>query len=132
MLDSNIRDGLFHEYKKFGKVISVFVEGYNENRYAIVSFKCPDHAEKAYEQSKTKVFFGQEIVVERHDGVDVEDSDLCLSDKVLDEYHYRATKTLFVGNLDADIKTVNQLQDVFKDYGQILVSNFNDNTVLFC
>ena len=119
--DSSIRDGLFHEYKKYGKVMSVFVEGSDEKRYAIVSFKNADHAEKAYDQSKTKVFFGQQIVVERHDGADVEDTDLCVRDKIMDEYHYRATKTLFVGNLDSDSKTVNQLQDIFKEYGQILV-----------
>ena len=122
ILDSSIRDGLFHEYKKYGKVMSVSVEGYDENRYAVVSFKNSEHADKAYDQSKTKVFFGQEVAVERHEGTDIEDADLCLSEKVMDEYHYRATKTLFVGNLDSDVKTVNQLQEAFKEYGQILVS----------
>ena len=37
--DSSIRDGLYHEYKKFGKVISVNVVGQGEERHAIVSFK---------------------------------------------------------------------------------------------
>lgn len=37
--DSSIRDGLFHEYKKFGRVTSVSVIGSAEDRHAIVSFK---------------------------------------------------------------------------------------------
>ena len=37
--DTSLRDGLFHEYKKHGKVTSVNVFGQSEDRYAIVSFK---------------------------------------------------------------------------------------------
>ncbi len=38
-LDTSLRDGLFHEYKKHGKVTSVNVMGNGGDRYAIVSFK---------------------------------------------------------------------------------------------
>lgn len=37
--DTSLRDGLFHEYKKHGKVTSVVVEGEGTDRFAIVSFK---------------------------------------------------------------------------------------------
>ena len=37
--DTSLRDGLFHEYKKYGKVTAVQVCGVAESRYAIVSFK---------------------------------------------------------------------------------------------
>ena len=37
--DTSLRDGLFHEYKKHGKVTSVNVVGNGDDRYAIVSFK---------------------------------------------------------------------------------------------
>ena len=37
--DSSIRDGLFHEYKKYGKVTSVSILGTGEDRHAVVSFK---------------------------------------------------------------------------------------------
>ena len=37
--DTSIRDGLFHEYKKFGKVLSVMIVGQGEQRHAIVTFK---------------------------------------------------------------------------------------------
>ena len=36
--NSSIRDGLFHEYKKYGKV-SVHIAGSGEDRHAVVSFK---------------------------------------------------------------------------------------------
>lgn len=38
-IDTSLRDGLFHEYKKHGKVTSVNVIGETDTRYAIVSFK---------------------------------------------------------------------------------------------
>lgn len=37
--DSSIRDGLYHDYKKYGKVLSINVIGQGEERHAIVSFK---------------------------------------------------------------------------------------------
>ena len=37
--DTSLRDGLFHEYKKFGKVMSVSIKGEKEERFAIVTFK---------------------------------------------------------------------------------------------
>jgi len=37
--DTSIRDGLFHEYKKYGKVLSVGVVGSGDERHAIVTFK---------------------------------------------------------------------------------------------
>jgi len=37
--NSSVRDGLFHEYKKYGKVMSVHISGSGDDRHAIVSFK---------------------------------------------------------------------------------------------
>ena len=37
--NSSVRDGLFHEYKKYGKVTSVHIIGSGDDRHAIVSFK---------------------------------------------------------------------------------------------
>lgn len=36
--DSSLKDGLFHEYKKHGKVSCVKVVGLNQDRYAVVSY----------------------------------------------------------------------------------------------
>ena len=40
----------------------------------------------------------------------------------LDEYHPKATRTLFVGNLEKEI-TIQQLREIFKPFGEIIVSN---------
>lgn len=61
--DTSLKDGLFHEYKKHGKVTWVNVVGQNENRHAIVCFKKPEDAEKALEVSYDKLFFGCKIEV---------------------------------------------------------------------
>lgn len=37
--DSSIKDGLFHEFKKFGQVTAVTVQGVGEDRKGIVFFK---------------------------------------------------------------------------------------------
>lgn len=39
LTDTSLRDGLFHEYKKYGKVNAVLVAGAGEERYAVVSFR---------------------------------------------------------------------------------------------
>lgn len=49
--DTSLKDGLFHEYKKHGKVTWVKVVGQGPERYAIVCFKKPEDVEKALEVS---------------------------------------------------------------------------------
>lgn len=39
----------------------------------------------------------------------------------LDEYHHKATRTLFVGNLTKD-STKEELKSYFRHYGEILVN----------
>ena len=53
-----------------------------------------------------------------------DDCELKLPDKEWDEYHHKATRTLFVGNLEKDIEP-EQLRDFFKHYGEILVSHIH-------
>ncbi|OWF44060.1 Protein split end [Mizuhopecten yessoensis] len=119
--DTSLRDGLFHEYKKYGKVNAVQVAGSNDDRYAIVSFKKAEDAEKAYEASLDKTFFGARIKVQVHEGIaDTEDNEFRPPEAELDEYHPKATRTLFVGNLEKDI-TTQELRDRFGEYGEIIV-----------
>ncbi len=40
----------------------------------------------------------------------------------MDEYHPKATKTLFVGNLCSSTTTQEDLQRIFMAYGDIIVS----------
>ena len=37
--DTSLRDGLFHDFKKYGKINAVLVTGANEDRYAVVSYR---------------------------------------------------------------------------------------------
>ena len=46
--DTSLRDGLFHEYKKFGKVMSVSIKGEKEERFAIVTFKKYEYYNTVY------------------------------------------------------------------------------------
>jgi len=55
--DTSLKDGLFHEYKKHGKVVTVKVAGQGSDRVAIVRFKKAEDVEKALEVSRDKLFF---------------------------------------------------------------------------
>lgn len=58
-----MREGLFHDYKKHGKVMAVRLLGSGNDRFAVVCFKKPEDAEKALEASREKLFFGVKIQV---------------------------------------------------------------------
>uniref|UniRef100_T1J4C3 Msx2-interacting protein n=1 Tax=Strigamia maritima TaxID=126957 RepID=T1J4C3_STRMM len=117
--DTSLKDGLFHEYKKHGKVTTVKVIGQGTDRYAVVCFKKPEDVEKALEVSKDKLFFGSKIEVTSHEGLDVEDNEFRPLEAELDEFHPKATRTLFIGNLEKDITTA-ELRKHFEQFGEII------------
>ncbi|XP_022247610.1 protein split ends-like isoform X2 [Limulus polyphemus] len=117
--DTSLKDGLFHEYKKHGKVTIVKVIGQGTDRYAVVCFKKPDDVEKALEVSKDKLFFGCKIEVTAHEGLDGEDNEFRPLEAELDEYHPKATRTLFIGNLEKDITHLD-LRKHFEQFGEII------------
>ncbi|XP_046808400.1 protein split ends isoform X1 [Lucilia cuprina] len=117
--DTSLKDGLFHEYKKHGKVTWVKVVGQNAERYALVCFKKPEDVEKALEVSHDKLFFGCKIEVEPYQGYDVEDNEFRPYEAELDEYHPKSTRTLFIGNLEKEI-TSNELRQHFECFGEII------------
>lgn len=61
--DTSLKDGLFHEFKKYGKVKSVQIHGALEERYGLVFFRQQEDQEKALCASKGKLFFGMQIEV---------------------------------------------------------------------
>lgn len=117
--DTSLKDGLFHEYKKHGKVTWVKVVGQSSDRYAIVCFKKPDDVEKALEVSYDKLFFGCKIEVAPYQGYDVEDNEFRPYEAELDEFHPKATRTLFIGNLEKDV-TASDLRKHFDQFGEII------------
>lgn len=118
--DTSLKDGLFHEYKKHGKVTWVKVVGAAGDRYALVCFKKPEDVEKALEVSHDKLFFGCKIEVGPYQGYDVEDNEFRPYEAELDEYHPKATRTLFIGNLEKDV-TASELRKHFEPFGEIIV-----------
>jgi RNA recognition motif-containing protein len=117
--DTSLKDGLFHEYKKHGKVTWVKVVGQNHDRYALVCFKKPEDVDKALEVSQDKLFFGCKIEVQSYQGYDVDDNEFRPYEAELDEYQPKSTRTLFIGNLEKDI-TVTELRKHFECFGEIL------------
>ncbi|XP_030745422.1 protein split ends-like isoform X3 [Sitophilus oryzae] len=116
--DTSLKDGLFHEYKKHGKVRWVKVVGQNADRYAIVCFKKPEDAEKALEVSYDKLFFGCKIEVASYAVCDVDDGEFRYESEI-DEYNPKATRTLFIGNLEKDV-TASDLRKHFEQFGEII------------
>ncbi|KAA0711704.1 Msx2-interacting protein SMART/HDAC1-associated repressor protein SPEN -like protein [Triplophysa tibetana] len=118
--DTSLKDGLFHEFKKYGKVTSVQIHGALEERYGLVFFRQQEDQEKALGVSKGKLFFGMQIEVTAWNGPETEsENEFRPLDGRIDEFHPKATRTLFIGNLE---KTTNyqQLLDVFQRFGEIV------------
>lgn len=60
---------------------------------------------------------------------EVEDADFKPPEAELDEYHPKATRTLFVGNLEKDIGS-EELREIFNAYGEILVCSNSQGSLL--
>ncbi|XP_055296443.1 protein split ends isoform X2 [Sitodiplosis mosellana] len=132
--DTSLKDGLFHEYKKHGKVTWVKVVGQSSERYALVCFKKPEDVVKALEVSHDKLFFGCKIAVAPYQGFDVDDNEFRPYEAELDEYHPKATRTLFIGNLEKDI-TATELRKNFDCFGEIIeidIKKQGVNAYAFC
>ena len=118
--DTSLKDGLFHEYKKHGKVVTVKVAGQGSDRVAIVRFKKAEDVDKALEVSRDKLFFGCKIEVTSWDsGLDLDDNEFRPLEADLDEYHPKATRTLFIGNLEKEV-TSTELRVHFEAFGPII------------
>ncbi|XP_039251148.2 uncharacterized protein LOC120328686 isoform X2 [Styela clava] len=115
---TSLRDGVFHEFKKYGKVKSVLIRGEGVDRHALVLFRTAAEANKAVSHAKTKLLFGAAIEASIYEG-EVSGQELEEGGGIIDEFHPRASRTLFVGNLD---KTVgySDIQNIFIRFGEIV------------
>ncbi|XP_030275189.1 msx2-interacting protein isoform X3 [Sparus aurata] len=116
--DTSLKDGLFHEFKKHGKVTSVQIHGASEDRYGLVFFRQQEDQEKALTVSKGKLFFGMMIEVTAWNGPESENEFRPLDGRI-DEFHPKATRTLFIGNLEKTT-SYQQLLDIFQRFGEIV------------
>ncbi|XP_031235195.1 msx2-interacting protein isoform X2 [Mastomys coucha] len=118
--DTSLKDGLFHEFKKFGKVTSVQIHGTSEERYGLVFFRQQEDQEKALTASKGKLFFGMQIDVTAWVGPETEsENEFRPLDERIDEFHPKATRTLFIGNLEKTT-TYHDLRNIFQRFGEIV------------
>ncbi|XP_055748447.1 msx2-interacting protein-like isoform X2 [Salvelinus fontinalis] len=123
--DTSLKDGLFHEFKKYGKVTSVQINGALEERYGLVFFRQQEDQEKALGVSKGKLFFGMQIEVIIWNGPGASttetesENEFRPLDERIDEFHPKATRTLFIGNLE---KTTSHhdLLNIFQRFGEIV------------
>ncbi|KAL4648368.1 msx2-interacting protein-like [Arapaima gigas] len=118
--DTSLKDGLFHEFKKYGKVTSVQIHGTSEERYGLVFFRQQEDQEKALSASKGKLFFGMQIEVTAWNGPETEsENEFRPLDERIDEFHPKATRTLFIGNLEKTT-SYHDLLTVFQRFGEIV------------
>ncbi|XP_050953279.1 msx2-interacting protein isoform X2 [Labeo rohita] len=118
--DTSLKDGLFHEFKKHGKVTSVQIHGASEERYGLVFFRQQEDQEKALSASKGKLFFGMQIDVTAWHGPETEsENEFRPLDERIDEFHPKATRTLFIGNLEKTT-TCHDLLNIFQRFGEIV------------
>ncbi|VVC45470.1 Hypothetical protein CINCED_3A008269 [Cinara cedri] len=118
--DTSLKDGLYHEYKRHGKVTCVKVVGQGCDRYALVFFKKTEDVEKALQVSHDKSFFGSKIEVSTYQGhKDVDDNESRPIETDVDEFHSKATRTLFIGNLNNNTSAAD-LRKTFETFGEII------------
>ncbi|XP_041952876.1 msx2-interacting protein [Alosa sapidissima] len=118
--DTSLKDGLFHEFKKHGKVTSVQIHGASEERYGLVFFRQQEDQEKALTASKGKLFFGMQIEVTLWNGPETEsENEFRPLDERIDEFHPKATRTLFIGNLEKTT-SYHDLLTIFQRFGEIV------------
>ncbi|XP_054464689.1 msx2-interacting protein isoform X2 [Anoplopoma fimbria] len=118
--DTSLKDGLFHEFKKHGKVTSVQIHGASEERYGLVFFRQQEDQEKALGASKGKLFFGMQIEVTAWNGPETEsENEFRPLDERIDEFHPKATRTLFIGNLEKST-AYHDLLSIFQRFGEIV------------
>ncbi|XP_035714893.1 protein split ends isoform X4 [Folsomia candida] len=123
--DTSLKDGLYHEYKKHGKVAWVRVNGTGPDRFAIVCFKSAEHATRAVSVSQGKLFFGCKIQVTPYKhakGEDIiggqdEENRLLVEDEPTSVGY--PTRTVLITGLDATVTSA-ELQAVFDQYGDIV------------
>lgn len=123
--DSSVRDGLYHEFKKYGDVVRIYVNGQGSSRYAIIHFRRPEDAERGIEACRGKMFLGAEMDLQywrddRYEAGDHPPRHRSHVGALMDEeFDPGCTRTLFVGNIEKTT-TFADLKDAFERYGEIV------------
>ena len=130
---SSIQENLYHEFKKYGKLYSLAIKDETNNgrdeRYAILCYASQHDALNASEAFKGKRFMGQTVTCEQINSsqIDTETYQILTKHSGDDHHIPRSSRTLFIGNLPADVKD-KELADLFKKFGHIIDIEIKANT----
>ncbi|CAF3588991.1 unnamed protein product [Adineta steineri] len=116
---------IFVEFKKSCRLLTVKIDGEHESRYALLTFRKSEDVDKALTFATTKTIYGVKIKAEPYDGIpnetdecDIMKRSIC-TDPDFDEYSIKATRTLYIGNLQSEI-SYNELREIYSAYGDII------------
>ncbi|KRY72966.1 Uncharacterized protein T4A_5438, partial [Trichinella pseudospiralis] len=133
--DSSIKSGLYHKFKKLGKVMDVKVIGFRSNRYAILHFENKETAQAAVQKARNDLFFGKPIMLAlAKQSMDIEDNDNCPLVGDVDCHHKSACRTVYIGKLGKHL-TDRRLLKYFSQFGedvQIKHQDFRPLGLPFC
>ena len=114
---ASIKDGVYHEFKKYGKLECVNVTEIKGERQALVLFSRTGPARKALNELAGKRLMGSEMEIEV--AKDVTAKDVKKYGSLVDDSNPRASRTLFVGQISIDVNE-RMLRRNFQDYGNIV------------
>ncbi|KRZ74419.1 Uncharacterized protein T10_3403, partial [Trichinella papuae] len=133
--DSSIKSGLYHKFKRLGKVMDVKVIGFRSNRYAILHFENKETAQAAVQKARNDLFFGKPIMLAlAKQSMDIEDNDNCPFVGDVDCHHKSACRTVYIGKLGKHL-TGRRLLKYFSRFGedvQMKHQNFKPLGLPFC
>ncbi|OUC48044.1 hypothetical protein D917_06471 [Trichinella nativa] len=133
--DFNIKSGLYHKFKRLGKVTDVKVIGFRSDRYAILHFENKETAQAVVRNARNDLFFGKPIMIAlAKQSMDIKDNDNCPYVGDGDHHHKTACRTLYIGKLSKHL-TVRHLLKYFRQFGddiQIKHSHFKSLDRPFC
>lgn len=114
----SLREGFYHEFKSYGKIQSLQVKEVDGGqRIGLVIYYRNSDARRALFEGNNTTMMGTHIQVEIADDVDPEEVQQAGS--IIDDQNPRASRTLFIGNLDSET-TERDIRRTFKDLGSII------------
>ncbi|XP_043922273.1 msx2-interacting protein-like [Protopterus annectens] len=116
---ARLRSGLFHEFKRFGRITSVHIRSTTEDRFGLVFFRLKEHQEIALSSLKGRYFYGAPIEAKEWTEPEPESEEGRLLGKGINPYHYRANRSLFVSNLE-ETTSSSDLKKLFQRFGDIM------------
>ena len=131
--DPNLKENLYDEFVKYGGISMIRIDVEGDKKVCYIQFKHSDQALKSIEHLNERQFLQQNCLKLENIDINsiqtVQSSSSCNTnmstqsqqiDEEQDEYCSRATRTLYIGNLDRDVKNCDLREKLDKKYGDII------------